>query len=176
MGDGNMFVAINKKIDAVLTVATIILMAALVIVVFFQVVNRLYFGLILPWTEELSRFLFVWVSLTATAKCTYNRNHVIVDLIPELWPGRKSSMMLFVSSFFTLVFYLLVTYYGFFWAVGTFGRFPSTMNINIFYINLIVPLSFALMALFHVQYMISDFRELFPSKTNKEAENGGTGE
>ena len=155
---------VNKKIDQLLTFTIIALFSVLVAVVAFQVVNRLCLGWVMPWTEELSRYLFIWLAMTGSAKCVYNRGHIVVDLIPALWPGKKSDMMTYVASIITTLFYVLIMFYGYQWALKTAGRFPITMPIDFVYINMIVPVCFTFMLLFHCEHLINDYRKVFLGK------------
>jgi TRAP-type C4-dicarboxylate transport system permease small subunit len=48
-----------------------------------QVVARYGFAAPLSWSEELSRFLFVWLSFLSAWLAWQRREHIAVDLLPE---------------------------------------------------------------------------------------------
>jgi TRAP-type C4-dicarboxylate transport system permease small subunit len=48
------------------------------------------------------------------------------------------------------------------------------MQVNLLYVHLVLPVTFTLMTLFHIQHMIDDFKKLFLNKDkDKNPENGG---
>src|SRR6266511_2674296 len=92
-----------------LMVATV---AILVVPVSLQSVSR-YTHLIPSyiWTEELSRFLFIWMIMLGAMVGIKEGTHFEVDIWPEL--GRRANAMLkIVSSLFVLLFALVFVYWG----------------------------------------------------------------
>ena len=92
-----------------LMVATV---AVLVFPVSLQVFSR-YTALIPSyiWTEELSRFLFIWMVMLGAMIGIKEGTHFEVDVWPEL--GRRANAMLkIVSNLFVLIFALVFVYWG----------------------------------------------------------------
>src|SRR3954447_26015966 len=86
--------------------------AALVIPVSLQIVSR-YTALIPSyiWTEEMSRFLFIWMVMLGAMIGIREGTHFEVDVWPEL--GRRANAALrIVSSIFVLVFALVFLTWG----------------------------------------------------------------
>ena len=105
----------KKLIDAysrllnALMVATV---AILVVPVSLQIISR-YTALIPSyiWTEELSRFLFIWMVMLGAMVGIKEGTHFEVDIWPEL--GRRGNAMLkIVSNLFVLIFALVFVYWG----------------------------------------------------------------
>jgi len=92
-----------------LMVATV---AALVVPVSLQIVSR--YTQLIPsyiWTEELSRFLFIWMVMLGAMVGIKEGTHFEVDIWPEL--GRRANAMLkIVSNLFVLIFALVFVYWG----------------------------------------------------------------
>jgi TRAP-type C4-dicarboxylate transport system permease small subunit len=105
----------KKLIDAYsrllnwLMVATV---AILVVPVSLQIISR--YTQLIPsyiWTEELSRFLFIWMVMLGAMVGIKEGTHFEVDIWPEL--GRRGNAMLkIVSSLFVLIFALVFIYWG----------------------------------------------------------------
>jgi TRAP-type C4-dicarboxylate transport system permease small subunit len=92
-----------------LMVATV---AALVFPVSLQIVSR-YTALIPSyiWTEELSRFLFIWMVMLGAMIGIKEGTHFEVDVWPEL--GRRGNATLkIVSHLFVLILALVFVYWG----------------------------------------------------------------
>src|SRR3954463_3188898 len=86
--------------------------AILVIPVSLQVISR-YTALIPSyiWTEELSRFLFIWMVMLGAMIGIKEGTHFEVDVWPEL--GRRANAALkIVSHLFVLIFALVFVYWG----------------------------------------------------------------
>jgi TRAP-type C4-dicarboxylate transport system permease small subunit len=92
-----------------LMVATI---AVLIVPVTLQMISR-YTALIPSyiWTEELSRFLFIWMVMLGSMIGIREGSHFEVDVWPELGP-RANAALKIVSSLFILVFALVFLYWG----------------------------------------------------------------
>lgn len=57
-----------------------VLFAALTVVVTLQVVTRFILHLPFLWSEELARFLFIWVVMLGASMGVRNRRHFVVDV------------------------------------------------------------------------------------------------
>ena len=92
-----------------LLVATV---AILVVPVTMQVVSR-FTGLIPSyiWTEELSRFMFIWMVMLGAMVALREGTHFEVDVWPELSP-RAGARLRIVSNLFVLLFALVFVYWG----------------------------------------------------------------
>ena len=63
------------------------------------------------WTEEASRFLFVWMIMLGAMVGVRERTHFEVDIWPEL-PPRREALLRIVSNVFVLAFALVFTWWG----------------------------------------------------------------
>ena len=86
--------------------------AILIVPVTLQIVSR-YTALIPPWiwTEELSRFLFIWMIMLGAMIAVREGTHFVVDVLPELSP-RPAAALQMVSNVFVLVFALVFVWWG----------------------------------------------------------------
>ena len=92
-----------------LLVATV---AILVVPVTMQILSR-YTGLVPSyiWTEELSRFLFIWMVMLGAMVAVREGTHFDVDVWPELSPTAAARLRI-ASNLFVLVFALVFVYWG----------------------------------------------------------------
>jgi TRAP-type C4-dicarboxylate transport system permease small subunit len=63
------------------------------------------------WTEEASRFLFVWMIMLGAMVGVRERTHFEVDVWPELAP-RPNAILRIVSNLFVLAFALVFAWWG----------------------------------------------------------------
>ena len=97
------------RLLSALMVATV---AILVIPVSLQIISR--YTQLIPsyiWTEELSRFLFIWMVMLGAMVGIKEGTHFEVDIWPEL--GRRSNAALKITSnLFVLIFALVFVHWG----------------------------------------------------------------
>ena len=86
--------------------------AVLIVPVTLQVVSR-YTGLIPSWiwTEEASRFLFIWMVMLGAMIGIREHTHFEVDVWPDLSP-RANALLRIVSDIFILMFALVFIWWG----------------------------------------------------------------
>src|SRR5215213_7917028 len=95
-----------------LTVLLVFSVALLLVPVTLQIISR-YTALIPSyiWTEELSRFLFIWMVMLGAMIGIKEGTHFEVDVWPEL--GKRANAALkIVSHLFVLIFALVFVYWG----------------------------------------------------------------
>jgi TRAP-type C4-dicarboxylate transport system permease small subunit len=109
------FPLMRKLIDGycrLLTWLMVATVAILVVPVSLQIVAR--YTQLIPsyiWTEELSRFLFIWMVMLGAMIGIKEGTHFEVDVWPEL-SRRGNAVLKIVSSSFVLIFALVFVYWG----------------------------------------------------------------
>ena len=93
---------ITRFLDAVLTRALIVLMLLLVGSVLWQVISRYVFASPSSWTEEIARFLLIWISLLGAAYAFRSGMHLALDVLPKKLQG-KSVRVLKLFTIFMVV-------------------------------------------------------------------------
>ena len=86
--------------------------AILIVPVTIQMISR--FTALIPtwiWTEEMARFLFIWMIMLGAMVGVRDGSHFDVDVWPELKP-RANALLRIVSMVFVLVFALVFVWYG----------------------------------------------------------------
>lgn len=97
------------------------LLVLMVVVVFLQVIFRFVLHASLPWSEELSRYILVWLSFLGAAIGVRRGAHIGVEVVVSLFPKTlKIAAALFVHAV-SMVFFSLLILYG--WRIlGVVGR------------------------------------------------------
>ena len=84
----------------------------LIVPVTLQMISR--FTQLIPawiWTEEMARFLFIWMVILGAMIGVRDASHFDVDVWPELKP-RANALLRIVSMVFVLLFALMFVWYG----------------------------------------------------------------
>src|SRR5438067_10781262 len=103
---------ILDRYHRLLTVLMVAAVALLIFPVTLQIISR-YTDLIPSyiWTEELSRFLFIWMVMLWAMIGVREGTHFDVDIWPDLKP-RSAAILRLVSNFFVLVFAFVFAWWG----------------------------------------------------------------
>ena len=140
-----------------LMVATV---AVLVFPVSLQVFSR-YTALIPSyiWTEELSRFLFIWMVMLGAMIGVRDGTHFDVDVWPELKP-RANAMLHVVSMVFVLLFALVFVWYGVKFVQFGWNQTSELADMPMTYIFIAWPLTGLTWLLFGGERLRADIRFL----------------
>ena len=115
MSGGAVLDLFNRFVDglvAIVRLVCIVLATALFVIVIAAIVARYGFGQAVSWTEEVPRYLLIWVSFLAAAVCVLKREHVGFELLFDALPPRpKRALAIFIG--------LLIL--GFGWVVFRYG-------------------------------------------------------
>ena len=103
------FLGLYHRLLTWLMVATV---AILIVPVTLQIISR-YTALIPSWiwTEELSRFLFIWMVMLGAMIGIREHTHFEVDVWPDLAP-KPAALLRIVSDLCVLVFALVFVWWG----------------------------------------------------------------
>lgn len=66
---------------------------AMVVVMGVQVVARYIFNSSLSWSEELLRYLFIWLAFIGMSYCVKKGSHMRIDIVEQLVPSVKSTLI-----------------------------------------------------------------------------------
>ncbi len=107
-----MLLKLKKRMTAALELALIVAVALLVIDVVWGVFTRYIMSEQAKWTEELARFLLVWVSLLGGAVAFGTKGHLGVDFFVGRFHPDAQKMMAVFAHLIVLFFAAAVFLYG----------------------------------------------------------------
>ena len=149
---------LKQIIDKILAWIVIVVMAVLVIDVLWQVFTRFVLRDPSSFTEELARYLMIWVELLGAGYAAGKRMHLAVDLLPTKLTGRRKHYLRLVIEGFTLIFALLVLVVGgvrLVWVMLFLGQTSPALQIPLGIVYLAVPAS-GLFITFYAVYFIAE--------------------
>lgn len=103
---------ITRFLDAILTRALILLMLCLVVAVLWQVISRYVFASPSSWTEELARFLLIWISLLGAAYAFRSGMHLALDVLPKKLEGKAARSLKLFTILLVILFSATVLVVG----------------------------------------------------------------
>lgn len=87
-------------------------LAIMTALVFVQVVMRYIFHNSLSWSEELARYIFLWLSWTGASYAVRERTHFRVEMLANVLKGRARKIFELVILFVWFLFSFFLTWYG----------------------------------------------------------------
>jgi len=126
------------------------LLLFLTVLLCIQVFVRFVIGGGLAWTEELSRYAFVWAVYFGCILGVKENKHIRVTAQFLLMPKRLEQFILIIADIGWIVFNGIIAFYGFNFVVSFF-EFPfisQTMGFNLAWVYTIVPIAYGLMLLY----------------------------
>ncbi len=138
---------LNRALVAAETWAAGALVIAVCAVVLLQVLMRYLFAQPNPWSEEVSRFAFIWVSLLGASLAVEHRAHFGFDQVTKkLAPGGRRAVETCAQAV-VLGFALLLIGAGIALMDLTMGERSAALNLPVALVYAAAPVSGALMAI-----------------------------
>ncbi len=155
-----------KGLRAVLYWFSVSSMTVMLAIIFIQVIARYLFNHSFEWSEELARFLFVWVVFLGSALIMGESGHLAVQFLPTKFKGTGFGLFLEIfTNVCSYVFILLLLTQGAkMTSIMTFQTAPG-LGISMSWVYAVIPLSAALMLL----YLIKDSLMIIRKLTGKKA-------
>jgi len=97
--------------------------------VFINAGARYIFNSSLPISEELSRYLFIWVSFLGTVTAFKDNKHVGVTLFVERFKGKAKVLLEFIGDIFILLALTVVLYGGILYMQVTYNTISPASGI-----------------------------------------------
>ncbi len=153
----------RKLLDRLLSALVAALTGVLVLDVLWQVFTRFVLNDPSSWTEELARYLMIWVGLIGAAYAAGRRLHLSLDLLPSALTGRKLHILRMIIESLIIVFALSALVTGglrLVWVMLTLGQTSASLQLPLGYVYLAVPLSGLFIAWYAVLDLISEIKQL----------------
>ncbi len=164
----------RKSIDAIIRIALVLLMASLVLSVVWQVFTRYVLQSPSVFTDELARFLLIWVSLLGAAFYSGKNQHIRIDIVPRrLNPERRRKLEIFIKLLIIL-FVLCVPVIGggyLVYITSKYTQITPALRIPMAWVYLIGPLSGALIIYYKISDILGLLRSGSPDLSGSEAGN-----
>lgn len=154
-----------SKINGVVLVLIAVLMVASVT---WQVVSRYFLNMPSTLTDELARFLFMWVGLLGAVQATAYKQHLAIDLLALKVSGMQKIMLnIFIESCILFFSVSVMVIGGWNLTQRTFAsqQITPSLQIPMGYVYIVVPIAGVLIAFFAVTEI---YRTLKYSRATQE--------
>jgi TRAP-type C4-dicarboxylate transport system permease small subunit len=144
---------IIRFLDAILSRALIALMVALVVSVSWQVISRYVFSSPSSWTEEVARFLLIWIGVLGAAYAFRTGVHLGLDVLPKKLSGQSAKILKMFTLAAVMVFAVSVLLIGGGSLVALtweLKQYSAVLGLPIAFVYSVIPISGALICIYAI--------------------------
>lgn len=136
-----------KKINRSVENLTAYFLAMMVILVFIQVVSREIIGSSFPWTEEVARFLMIWITFLGASFAFQYGAHIGIEYFKMKLSNLLQRSFELIALLACSVFFYFMIKYGLDISNRAMVQTSAALNIPMGYVYLVIPISGFLMFL-----------------------------
>lgn len=141
---------LNDSLEEFLMVVSLILMT---VIMGIQVFSRYVLGASLSWSEELTRYIFVWAGFLSVSFCTKRCVSIKIEQFVAMFPRRGKAVFKLVNHTFELIFffYLMPFAVQYLLSAVKSGQVSPACHIPMYFVQAAPLVSFILVAIRIVQ-------------------------
>jgi len=153
----------RAKLDKAVANLLIIILGIMVLNVTWQVVSRYVFQSPSSFTDELSRYMLIWLGMLGAAYVAGKDEHLAIDILPQKLTGRAKLRLQVFIHLVVIAFVLPVMVLGggnLVYITLVLEQKSATLQVPLAYIYSIIPLS----GLLILYYQLSNIKLLLSRK------------
>ncbi len=135
---------------------TIFLIMLVVLVI--QIFSRQFLDLPLKWSEELSRFLFVYAGYFGVSASIKENGHVFIDFFIKKFPRKIQSAVNVLIQILSLIVLVAMFVIGIQMTVRKIPVKIVSLNLSYAYMYVALPVIGAMMIYRHIERNVNDFK------------------
>ncbi len=154
--------------DKVVNSVVIFFVMAMIAVISLQIICRLFFSS-LSWSEELARYLFVWITFLGAAICARENAHIGMDYLVKKFPEKYGKIVEKIGFLIMIVISIIVMIWSIPVVLLNMHQTSPALKLNMGLVYSIIPIGFAYSAFYYTEYLLGKKDET--SMLEKEEEN-----
>lgn len=136
---------LSDKLSRATEITIGILLAIMSIVIFLQVIYRYVLHASLPWSEELGRYILIYLTFLGASVAVKKNAHIGIEVIVKLFPRPISKALEWVANILSLAFFVILIVYGSKVVKITMMQLSPAMHVKMGYIYMAVVIGAVLM-------------------------------
>jgi TRAP-type C4-dicarboxylate transport system permease small subunit len=146
---------VENAVNAIMQRAAFAALVAMLVVISMQIVFRVFFQA-LTWSEEVSRFLLVWITFIGASVAYKHGRHIAVTFLVDALPPALGRLVRAATILASMTFFAVVAYTGMKYMGLQSAQLSASLRISMGLVYAVIPLSSAVMFL----YAVGDLLEL----------------
>lgn len=137
----------------------ILLMGAMTLLIFSEVVLRYIFLSPITWYDEFAGYMLVWVTFLGSVVALHRRRHIgfetVVEALPPIWQ-RAATLLVYLLI---IVFQVVLIVYGWRLTFELTGEMAITLPIPIGFVHVVLPVSGLMMLIICLVQIVEVLRQ-----------------
>lgn len=147
---------ILDKLEKIILGVLAILFSVMVISLFYQIIMRFILKSANAWSEELTRYSFIWLSMLGSAVATRRSRNMDVDFLVRRMPKLLRNINTVITKGLIIAFLMVIIVYGTVLVGMTHKQLSAGLQIPMSYIYASVPVGGLLILIFTIEVIIDD--------------------
>lgn len=157
----------KEKINKFIGWFLALLMGLMFLAVLWQVFTRYLLGAASTFTEELARFLLIWIGLLGSAYISGSNMHLAIDILPQKLKGKNKQILSLIINIIIILFAATALIIGggkLVYITYLLGQTSAALQVPLAYIYIIIPISGVLV----IYYKVLNLIEIYTTMESKE--------
>jgi len=153
----------KDRLNKVLEWAVVILLNVMLFSVLWGVFTRYFFADQSSWTDELARFMLIWVSILGAAYISGKNAHIAIDLISASMSLKARLRMEVLTGIIISLFVLAIFLVGglrYIYISFKLGQTSAALEIPMGYIYLVLPIAGIIIIYFRILGILGSTKAL----------------
>lgn len=167
----NAVIRLSQHIGELVNKLVALLLVLLIVDVAWQVITRFVLAQPSSFTEEIARFLLIWISLLGASVAYRYADHLGFDLLTKKMDQQKQVIVARFNIVLAMLFGVVVLGIGggnVVYIVYSMEQYSSVLGINMAYVYSVIPLTGLLFVLFSIERLAAKPAESEPNDTKGE--------
>lgn len=143
---------LDKKLEEMVLVAFLLIM---ILLVFLQVISRYIADFPMGWSQEVSRFILVWIAWISASYAVQQGSHIRVEFLSNKIKGKPKAAFELLVLIIWFIFSAILAFFGTEFILDLSQRMQTSPSLDIpmYIIYLAVPVAGVLMCFRLIQQM-----------------------
>lgn len=146
--------------DNILKYVLAALLIGMVAVIFLQILTRYVFQSPLPWSEEVARYLFIFVTYLGVSRAIGTGGHIALDILTSNLKPRTHGFVNLIIDLIVAFYFAFLIYTSMLLLPIIARQFTPALNISYAFIYIAIPLGSSLSIIYLGNKMIDDVKSL----------------
>ena len=145
----------RDRVDKILATTLVIIMGLMVLNVLWQVCSRFLLGSPSSFTDELARFLLIWIGVLGAAYVSGKNMHVAINVLPTKFSKLTQQKLKYIVRAIVVLFCLLVLVVGgsrLVYITHVLEQYSPALQVPLSVVYIVIPIS----GLLIIFYQVSD--------------------
>lgn len=148
---------LDESLEEILLIGLLI---GMTLIMGIQVISRYILGMSLSWSEEITRYMFIWSGFLSVSYCSKKCLSIKIEQLVSIFPRRGNAVIKVVNHTLELIFfiYMIPVAYSYMMSAAQSGQVSPACSIPMYFIQAAPFVSFVLVAFRIVQRWIIEFK------------------